>query len=127
MKKKESDIQKEYFSWINQNIQDFPILGCIFHIPNGLHTKNFGMIIQMKKMGMLSGVWDVFIPISKNNYCGLWIEFKREGINKRLSEEQKKFRSLIEDNSSRPYKFLVCDSSENAISETKDYLGLENE
>ena len=93
--KKESFIQKRYFEWVFENSEKYPELKTIFHIPNGLHTSNFGMIIHFKQMGLRKGVWDVFIPISRSGYASCWIEFKREDVRRKLSPEQLEFKNLI--------------------------------
>lgn len=45
------------------------------HIPNE-GVRNLRMGNLLKKMGMRSGVSDIFMPKSSRNYHGLWIEFK---------------------------------------------------
>lgn len=121
---KESNIQKRYFNWIRENEEQFPVLKTIFHIPNGIHTSNFGMIVHFKQLGLRKGVWDIFIPIYSSGHTGLWIEFKRPTVHKRLSEEQKDFKRLIIENSTMRPKFIVVDTSTDAIKETINYLSL---
>ena len=122
---RESTIQKKYFNWVYENQEKYPQLKTIFHIPNGIHTANFGMIIHFKQLGLRSGVWDVYIPLYVSGSCGLWIEFKRKNVRKRLSKEQKEFRELLFAHSEIRPLFVIVDSVEEAIKETVDYLGLD--
>lgn len=122
---KESNIQKRYFNWIRENEEQFPVLKTIFHIPNGIHTSNFGMIVHFKQLGLRKGVWDVFIPIYVSGHSGLWIEFKRPTVHKRLTEEQNDFKKLIIEHSTTRPKFIVVDNSNDAILETIKYLYLD--
>ncbi len=123
--KKESFIQKKYFSWIVENQEKYPQLKTIFHIPNGIHTANFGMIVHFKQLGLRKGVWDIFIPLYISGHSGLWIEFKRADGKGKLTSEQVEFKKLILEHTENRPLFVVVNSCEEAIKETVDYLGLD--
>lgn len=55
-----------------------PILkDLVIHIPNeGIRTRNYGA--KLRRLGMRSGVSDLFIPYPTSKYHGLWIELKRK-------------------------------------------------
>lgn len=90
----------------------------VFHIPNeGKRSKVVGSIL--KQMGLRSGVPDLFVPIPKGDYHGLFIEMKY-GKNK-LTEEQKKWVGLLRDSG---YACVVCYSAEKAIAAILNYKKL---
>lgn len=87
--------------------------------PNGfLRTK--AMRIRAWQEGMLSGVWDVFVPIPAQGHPGLYIEFK-VGDND-LTAEQRKFRAELEP---LGFKFVVAYSWQEGLRAFCDYLDLE--
>jgi hypothetical protein len=59
------------FDWARH----IPDLKNMFHIPNG-GKRNGLEAIRFKRMGVKPGVSDVFLPVAKNGYHGLWIELK---------------------------------------------------
>ena len=66
----------------------------IFAIPNGamLGGNKYALMRKMKQEGLLPGASDLFIPIPKGNYCGLFIEMKNLGATVcKVSEDQKWF------------------------------------
>jgi hypothetical protein len=71
---------------------------------------------RFKRQGMLAGVPDLFLPVPKNGYHGLYIEMKY-GKGK-PTESQKQF---IEDSLSLGYQAIVCYSAKEAIQAIEDY------
>ena len=61
--------------------------GLIFAIPNG-GQRNVIVATKLKAEGVLSGVPDLCIPISKKGYNGLYIELKNGKAGK-VSDNQK--------------------------------------
>lgn len=49
----------------------------LFHIPNG-GSRHIAEASKLKAMGVKSGVPDLFLPVRKQNWLGLWIELKKE-------------------------------------------------
>lgn len=71
---KEHEEQRTLIAWMNliPEIRDIYI-----HIPNeGARTPRFGR--NLKRMGMRGGVFDLFIPLPRSPFHGLWIELKRK-------------------------------------------------
>lgn len=88
----------------------------IFSVPNeGKRTPYMAM--KLKKEGMSSGVPDLFLPIIKNGYGGLWIEMKY-GKNK-LTKNQKSWIDYLD---KAGYKCEVCYSADHAILAIKRYM-----
>ena len=101
MKQIESQHQRALFEWIRtKQIRDSRY-SKIFAIPNG-GKRDMRTAANLKREGVLSGVWDIFIPIPSDKLCGLWIEMKA-GKNK-LTANQKQFREGL----TSYYKFEVC-------------------
>lgn len=96
----------------------------IFAIPNAnaLSSQNKQMAIRnmakMKKEGLRKGIPDLFIPVAKNGYHGLFIEMKRvKGST--TSKEQKEWIEKLNNNG---YKAIICKGSQVAISEIENYF-----
>ncbi len=70
----ESGAQKALFAWIALQSQDSP-LRLAFAIPNGGH-RNKITAGRMKAEGVRSGVPDIFLPVARAGYHGLFIEMK---------------------------------------------------
>lgn len=69
-----------------------------------------------KGQGMLSGVPDLFLPVPKNGFHGLFVEMKSE--KGRVTENQEWFLSKTE---GLGYKTAVCYSASEAIKTIQDY------
>lgn len=100
------------------------MLRWIHAIPNGGsrgETKEIAVLngAVMKQEGVKRGVHDVFLPFPNQGFSGLYIEMK-VGKNK-LSDEQKEFKTFIEQNK---YGSAVCYSWIEAVNAVCNYLGL---
>ena len=84
MKHTEDDNQKALFQWAKYK----PELMWLHAIPNG-GKRNYKEAVRLKAQGVKSGVWDIFLPVAKHGYHGLYIEMKA-GKNK-LTENQHLF------------------------------------
>ena len=69
----------------------------IFSIPNALKLgsragNKYAMLRNLKNEGLLKGVSDLFVPIPRGNYHGLFIELKNIGKTRcSVSEDQRWF------------------------------------
>ena len=95
----------------------------VFATPNGAHLsggiKNRAMQMNsLKSEGLRAGVPDLFIPLAKHNYHGLFIEMKRQkgGV---VSKDQK---AWIEKLNGLGYKAVVCKGATIAIEEIEHYM-----
>ncbi len=70
---KETLEQIKIVDWVKANT-DLPII----HIPNE-GKRSYVMSHIMKRMGLMAGVSDLFIPRRNIRYSGLWLEVKAEG------------------------------------------------
>lgn len=96
---------------------DYNLLVMI-HIPNeGARSKWEGY--NLKKAGMLPGVYDCFFPKGNDNYKGLWIELKVPP-NKPSPAQESFGRYIIQEN----YHAVVCYDMESALHEIREFYGL---
>lgn len=114
----ESDEQQEVINFCNSmadyGIEEYQL---IFHIANeGKRTKKNGA--RLRREGLKKGIPDLFLPVAKMGYNGLFIEMKKRGG--RTSPEQ---RWWIEKLRKQGYLVEVCDSSTKAIDLIKNYIG----
>lgn len=87
-----------------------------FHIPNGGKRDKI-TAAQMKREGVKAGVPDIFLPVSRGGYHGLFIEMKIKGG--RLGAKQKIWLDHLEKCN---YKCIVCYSAQEALKEIKGYV-----
>ena len=75
----ENQHQMAVIKWSQQPSirQQWPELALLFHIPNERHcTPQQGRMLKL--MGVKRGVPDLFLPVPRGRYHGLWIEMKTE-------------------------------------------------
>ncbi len=99
----EDEEQEALFRWLAFASNRQPELRLMIHIPNeGKRSERQGA--KMKKIGLRKGVPDLFLPVPKGKYHGLWIEMKRMKGSK-TSKEQKEW---IEALNRQGYFAAVC-------------------
>ena len=107
--------QERVIKWARDNENNYPFLWLLHSSLNGVKlSKN--QAGRAKTQGMLSGVPDLFLPVPKNGYHGLFIEMKSE--KGRLSTNQTFFLSKVE---LLGYKIAVCYSANEAIKTIENY------
>ena len=85
----EEQEQIAVFEWVNIMINQYPELKYLHHCPNGgLRSKSEA--VRFKRLGVKAGVSDLFLPVARGGFHGLWIELKRQHGGK-LSAEQKEW------------------------------------
>lgn len=77
--------QTALFCWAAIEAQNIPELTLMFAIPNG-GERNIIVATQMKAEGVKRGVPDIFLPVPRGSYSGLFIELKKVGG--KVSSEQ---------------------------------------
>lgn len=74
----EAQEQRWLFQWAAMNAAQRPELGMLFHIPNeGRRSPATGA--RMRREGLKKGVPDLFLPVARGPWHGLFIELKRLG------------------------------------------------
>lgn len=115
----EDEEQEALFEWAEWQSGRWPELGLLFHIPNG-GLRNKVTAARMKLLGVKPGVPDLFLPVARGDWNGLFIEMKRRKGG-RLSPLQVDW---IEALGRQGYKTVVCFGAEAAESAIEDYLCL---
>ena len=105
-------------SWANWNVNRYPELRWLFHVPNG-GSRNKQEAVKFKQMGVKAGVSDLCLPYPKGIYCGLFIEMKYG--NNRQQDTQKEF---LADMAAAGHFVATCYSAEEAIKVIEEYLNL---
>lgn len=108
----EHDEQAALFEWTRYR----PELRWMFAIPNG-GLRNKVTAARLRSEGTKAGVWDIFLPIPRGKYCGMFIEMKYN--RNRLTESQKEFGAFAKD---QGYYTAVAYSAEEAMREIDQYL-----
>lgn len=105
-------------SWASWNVNRYPELKWLHHVPNG-GSRNKQEAVKLKRMGVKAGVSDLCLPYPKGLYCGLYIEMKF-GDN-RQQETQKEF---LADMAAAGHFVATCYSAEEAVKVLEEYLNL---
>jgi hypothetical protein len=116
MNQQESAEQKALFQWAAYNIRKHPELSLLYHVPNG-GKRDIITAKMLKDEGVKPGVPDLFLPVPRRGYHGLYIEMKIKGG--KLSDDQKKW---IFELKQQGYMVLVCYGWEEASKNIINYL-----
>lgn len=105
--------------WSQYNMNKYPELRWLFHVPNG-GSRNKQEAVKFKQMGVKAGVSDLCLPFPRGMYCGLFIEMKYG--NNRQQDTQREF---LTDMAEAGHFVATCYSAEEAIKVIEMYLKLE--
>lgn len=120
----ESGHQRAVFAWAALHMSQWPELRWLHHIPNGgaRGDDEKTRAIRgnaLKAEGVKVGVADLFLPVKRGEYSGLYIEMKKPGKIKTTSKEQKEFGEFVK---AQGFGWIVCDNWEDAIKVLQEYL-----
>lgn len=110
-KKLEFQLQCQCVDWFRMQYPN----EIIFAIPNG-GSRNIVEAVNFKRMGVLAGVPDLFVPRGNSTYHGLFIEMKA-GSGK-LSESQSEISGILRTNG---YAFSEVRTFEEFVTAIKIY------
>ena len=102
MKHAESDHQINLFQWAKLMQAQYPELSLLHAIGNG-GKRNVIEATRMKREGVKAGVSDVFLPVARGEFHGMYIELKVKGG--KLSESQEWW---IAETTKQGYYSVVC-------------------
>ncbi len=126
MKHLEEAEQELVFTWAAYDKR----LRYMHSIPNGAHlagnsSQRGRQMARLKRQGLTIGVSDIFLPLSRGGYHGLYIELKRRKQDgpSRISKDQQDFQNYVE---AQGYCATVCYGAGHAIATIEDYLDLDN-
>ena len=115
----EDQEQEIVIQWKELMVNQFQKLKYLHHCPNG-GSRNPIEATKLRRMGVVPGVSDLFLPVARNGYHGLWIEMKRKHDGK-LSKYQKDW---LEGMQEEGYKAVRANGADEAIAILEEYLGL---
>lgn len=101
----------------------FPAVGpLLIHIPNGGSRKNAFEGWRLKEQGVRAGVSDLFLPVARGGFFGLWIEFKAAPPNDAaVSDSQQDWVALMQ---AQGYAAHICLGVAAALRALADYMAL---
>lgn len=116
----EHDEQKALFELSERMIIQgrIPELAGMFAVPNGMWSKNKAIAMKQKAEGLKAGVPDIFLPVPKNEYSGMFIEMKYG--DGRVRKEQ---QTWIDQLQKSGYKVEICWTWISAVVGILCYLG----
>jgi hypothetical protein len=115
----EESEQAYIFEWAEWEKGKYPELALLHAIPNGGY-RSAKTAVMLKRTGVKPGVPDMFLPVARGAYHGLYIELKRSKGG-RISDEQKQWLKALND---QGYAATVCYGHEEAIQTLTNYLDL---
>ena len=117
----EAQEQTAVFQWAEVMQRKWPELALLHHIPNG-GSRNAREAHNLKLQGVKPGIPDIFLPVARGGWHGLYIEMKRRQ-GARLSDEQAKVLNALRE---QGYCAWVCKGANDAIDLITEYLSDEN-
>ena len=118
----EEQEQMAVIEWRDLMVNQFPELKLLIHIGNG-EWRHPATAAKLKRMGVKAGVSDLFLPVARGGWHGLWVEMKRRKGGT-LSPAQKDW---IEDMTEQHYMAVRADGAEEACDVIYRYLTEEAE
>lgn len=115
----EGQEQSTLFQWAEARSFVYPELRLMFHVPNG-GSRSKAEAGRFKMEGVKAGVPDIFLPVPRGKYHGLFIEMKRLRGGK-VSKEQGEW---IESLHRQGYAAEVCHGWQEAAELICGYLGM---
>ena len=115
----EAQEQTYLFQWATaMAVLRWPELNLLHAIPNG-GSRNKIEAARLKGQGVKAGIPDVFLPVARKGFHGLYIELKRL-VGGRTSPEQEK---MIGDLNKQGYLAVVCKGWNAAADVIEKYMG----
>lgn len=114
--------QERIFNCIPLYLKDYPELALLHAIPNG-GWRHPATAAALQRQGVKPGVPDMFLPVPRGMFNGLYIELKRlrEGD---LSDKQREWLAAL---TAQGYRAVMRRGTEAAWNEILSYLSLSTE
>lgn len=119
MKPDEHQIQATLIRWADMAAAKHPELRLLHAIPNG-GQRNKIVAAKLKAEGVRSGVPDLFLPVPRDAFAGLYLEMKTP--TGKVSKPQKQWHSDLR---AQGYRVEVCRSWHYAAAIICAYLGID--
>jgi hypothetical protein len=114
---KEYEEQVIIFEWASMMSIQRPELKLLHASLNGVRL-TIGQATKAKRAGMKKGYPDIFLPVKRGIYSGLYIELKKVGGKKPGPEQEKWLEALSE----QGFDTYCCKGSKAAIATIESYL-----
>ena len=118
MKQTEHAEQVSLIIWSRLNLGKYPELELLHAIPNG-GKRTIGVALKLKAEGVKPGIPDLFLPVARGDFHGLYLEMKAARGN--LSPVQKEVQQALRQ---QGYCVLTCYNWIEASDSIIKYLGL---
>lgn len=112
----EDVIQAQVITWAKRQVNVYPELVRLFHVPNG-GQRHAAVAAKLRGQGVKPGVPDLCLPVPRFGCHGLWIEMKTQ--DGRVSAPQKDWIAFLR---SAGYRVEVCRSFDEARDVLLGYL-----
>lgn len=109
--------QVALFQWAELMSGKYPVLRKMYAIPNG-GSRHILEAVNLKKQGVKRGVPDVFLPVARKEFHGLYIEMKRLKGGKASEDQMKYFVDLVFEG----YRVVLCKGWIEAKEVIEEYL-----
>jgi len=107
--------QAKVIAWARANERNYPFLWMLHSSLNGVKLSKM-QAGKAKASGMLSGVPDLFLPVPRGSFFGLYIEMKN--ATGRIMPNQSRYLKAVSDFG---YSAVVCYSAIEAIKTIENY------
>ena len=115
----EQSEQMALIQWAEYNRAAYPQLRLLHHIPNG-GSRMKAEAGRLKAMGVKAGVPDLFLPVARGGFHGLYIELKRLESGKASAVQRRWMEALRAEG----YAVELCRGWVAASEKILDYLNL---
>ena len=125
----EDSQQISLFGWAasGETRKSYPELAWLFAIPNGGYRTKAGAG-KLRAMGVKKGVPDIFLPVKRGEFLGLFLELKRPAEEgKRAGQTSPEQKVWIEYLKKAGYGAAVCFGFDHARQMLIDYLNYKKE
>lgn len=113
----EEQEQAYVIQWCELMRPELPELELLFHIPNGgMRSKTEA--VRFKRIGVKPGVPDLFLPVARGKFHGLFIEMKRKKGGRPSAEQSGWIKRLKNEG----YAAYIAQGGEEAVKILGDYL-----
>lgn len=125
MRNIEYEIQKAIFDWADINVIKYPELKLLNASLNGVKLTSQISGYKAKLAGLKKGYPDLFLPVARQGYYGLFIELKRdanEALQIKRGSLTKEQVWWLNELTKQGYKAKVCFGFNETIKTIKNYL-----
>ena len=125
MRNIEFNIQKQIFEWANMSIRKYPELKLLNASLNGVKLTSKVAGARAKQGGMKKGFPDLFLPVARKGFHGLFIELKRDEnkiLNIKKGVVSKEQHDWIDELNKQGYLAVVCYGFDSAVCVIAEYL-----